>query len=114
MYGASMPAEACVAPMPAGRSSTICTAAPRRASSYAAAHPTIPAPMTMMSEGRDEATRALLSPVEVVPVQDCVEHQRIRALRLPAPERAERKHHDVPAPQRFVDQQRAVRQLLTV
>ena len=38
--------------MPTGRSSTISTDAPRRASSCAMAHPTIPAPTTMMSEGR--------------------------------------------------------------
>ena len=44
------PADACVAPMPTGRSSTISTAAPRRASSYATAQPTMPAPTTMMSE----------------------------------------------------------------
>src|SRR5580765_3330692 len=38
--------------MPTGRWSTISTDAPRRASSCAMAHPTIPAPTTMMSEGR--------------------------------------------------------------
>src|SRR5213593_3884589 len=52
MYGASTPADACVAPMPTGRSSTISTEAPRRASSSATAHPTTPAPTTMMSVGR--------------------------------------------------------------
>src|SRR5437016_428739 len=52
MYGASTPADACVAPIPTGRSSTISTDAPRRASSSATAHPTTPAPMTMMSVGR--------------------------------------------------------------
>ena len=51
MYGASTPADACVAPMPAGRSSTIWTDAPRRASSYATAQPTMPAPTTTMSLG---------------------------------------------------------------
>ena len=51
MYGASTPADACVAPMPTGRSSTISTDAPRRASSWATAQPTMPAPTTMMSEG---------------------------------------------------------------
>ena len=44
--------NAWVAPMPTGRGSTIRTDAPRRASSCAMAHPTIPAPTTMMSEGR--------------------------------------------------------------
>src|SRR5262245_33937362 len=57
MYGASTPADACVAPMPIGRSSTISTDAPRRASSAATAQPTIPAPTTMMSEGRDICVR---------------------------------------------------------
>src|SRR6478736_2552576 len=51
MYGASTPADACVAPMPTGRSSTISTDAPRRASSWATAQPMMPAPTTMMSEG---------------------------------------------------------------
>src|SRR5436309_2839941 len=37
--------------MPTGRSSTISTDAPRRASSWATAQPTIPAPTTMISEG---------------------------------------------------------------
>src|SRR5262245_44986562 len=49
MYGASTPADACVAPMPTARSSTTSTDAPRRASSYAMAHPMTPAPTTMMS-----------------------------------------------------------------
>src|SRR5262249_21764154 len=49
-YGARMPADACVAPIPTGRSSRICTAAPRRASSYATAQPTIPAPTMTMSD----------------------------------------------------------------
>src|SRR5262245_15273629 len=52
MYGARMPAEACVAPIPTGRSSTISTDAPRCANSSATAQPTMPAPITMMSEGR--------------------------------------------------------------
>src|SRR6187431_2910849 len=46
-----MPAAACVAPIPAGRSSMISTEAPRRASSYAIAQPTTPAPTTTMSRG---------------------------------------------------------------
>src|SRR5437667_12721815 len=41
--------------MPTGRSSTISTDAPRRASSYATAQPTTPAPTTMMSVGRSIA-----------------------------------------------------------
>src|SRR5262245_43221747 len=52
MYGARTPADAWVAPMEGGRSSTISTDAPRRASSSATAHPTTPAPTTMMSVGR--------------------------------------------------------------
>ena len=59
MYGARTPAEACVAPMPAGRSSTISTEAPRRASSYATAHPIIPAPTTTTSLG--PATTGILA-----------------------------------------------------
>src|SRR3954467_7361123 len=58
MYGPSTPADACVAPIPAGRSSTISTDAPRRASSYATAQPTMPAPMTMTSRG--VATKRIL------------------------------------------------------
>src|SRR5580765_4387115 len=65
MYGASTPADACVAPMPTGRSSTISTDTPRLASSCAIAHPTIPAPTTMMSEGR-LAIVPLLPPVRRV------------------------------------------------
>src|SRR5580700_5231304 len=53
MNGARMPADACVAPIATARSSTISTEAPRRASSYATAQPTTPAPITMMSDGRD-------------------------------------------------------------
>src|SRR5216684_2952489 len=51
LNGARTPAAACVAPMPAGRSSMISTAAPRRANSYATAQPTMPAPTTTMSLG---------------------------------------------------------------
>src|SRR5436309_1928772 len=44
-----MPAEACVAPWPAGRASMSSTGAPRRASSYVTAQPITPAPTTRMS-----------------------------------------------------------------
>ena len=47
--GARMPADACVAPWPTGRSSTSSTDAPRHASSWATAQPITPAPTTMMS-----------------------------------------------------------------
>jgi hypothetical protein len=59
--GASIPAEACVAPIPGGRSSTSCTEAPRRASSYATADQTTPAPTTMMSKERDNEPRVYRS-----------------------------------------------------
>src|SRR5439155_26765978 len=44
-----MPAEAWVAPWPAGRASMSSTGAPRRASSYVTAQPITPAPTTRMS-----------------------------------------------------------------
>src|SRR5712671_5267000 len=47
MYGASMPADACVAPWPVPRMSTTWTRAPREASSWATAHPMMPAPTTV-------------------------------------------------------------------
>src|SRR5262245_15079759 len=46
MCGASTPADALVAPSPGRRISAIVTLAPRRASSYAVAQPTMPARMT--------------------------------------------------------------------
>src|SRR5262249_42878769 len=47
MYGASMPADACVAPRPVPRMSMTWTLAPREASSWATAHPMMPAPTTV-------------------------------------------------------------------
>ena len=49
MYGARMPADACVAPAPIVRASNSRTLAPRRASSRATEQPMIPPPMTMTS-----------------------------------------------------------------
>src|SRR6267378_7161144 len=47
--------------MPTGRRpSTTWTDAPRRASSYATAHPTIPAPTTTMSDGRGMVANAAI------------------------------------------------------
>src|SRR5262245_59565720 len=75
MYGASTPADACVAPIPTGRSSTISTDAPRCASSSAIAQPTTPAPMTMMSEGCDIRFQLiLLYPRTVTPLSGRFSH----------------------------------------
>src|SRR5213076_2053543 len=46
--------------------------------------------------------------VEIVPVQDRIEPHREGPLRLPAPERPNGKHHDVPLTDRFVDELSAV------
>src|SRR5436190_11446777 len=110
MNGASTPADACVAPIPTARSSTISTEAPRRTSSYAIAQPTTPAPTTIMSDGpltvsklsvfsslpllrrRAPSRRRRAARVQIVPVHDGVETERIGALRLPPPERTDREH----------------------
>src|SRR5437588_5089054 len=49
--------------MPAGRSSTISTDAPRRASSYATAQPTMPAPTTTISQRPEAILFQLNSPL---------------------------------------------------
>src|SRR5216684_3165969 len=98
--------------MPTGLMSTIATEAPRRDSSYATAHPTIPAPTTMMSEGRVMPTtgpnlvlrlavrcatgrRSHLAGIEMFTIHDRVEAKHVGPLCLPPPERPDREHHDV-------------------
>src|SRR5947207_369017 len=66
--------------MPTGRESTTSTEAPRRASSYATAHPTIPAPTTTMSEGRDDILCFQLNPPPddryILPAFTTTQHSR--------------------------------------
>src|SRR5439155_22387392 len=50
--------------------------------------------------------------IQIVPVQNRVEREEIRALRLPAPERTGREYDDVCLTERDVDDLRAVRQHL--
>src|SRR5689334_16217178 len=76
--------------MPTGRSSTISTDAPRLANSCATAHPTIPAPTTMMSEGRP--IKRQLNASASSPLQECkgVIGPRVLAETWNAPELTER------------------------
>ena len=64
--GASMPADACVAPPPGGRGSTTVATSPRTASSRAIAHPMIPAPTVVDSRppggGATQASAGMLAP----------------------------------------------------
>ena len=55
-----------------------------------------------------------LAGVEVVPVHDRVEAERVGALRLPAPERPDREHHDVPLAERMIERRGAVGEELAV
>src|SRR4051812_40829850 len=41
--------------------------------------------------------------VEIVPIHDRIEAERIGALRLPAPERADREHNDVSLAEALID-----------
>src|SRR5262245_12670429 len=51
---------------------------------------------------RRRRTRGGTAGIEMTPVQDGVEAEEEVSLRLPAPERAVREHHDVPLPDRRV------------
>src|SRR5258705_13953982 len=55
-----------------------------------------------------------LAGVEIVPVHDRVEAERVGTLRLPPPERPDREHDDVAFAERVIERRRAVREELTV
>src|SRR5476651_114758 len=68
------------------------------------------------SRGRRRAARAgrRLTGVEIVPVHDRVEPKRVGPLRLPAPERPDREHDDVPLAECGIERRRAVGEELAV
>src|SRR5262252_1634737 len=55
-----------------------------------------------------------LSGIEIVPVHDRVEPERVGPLRLPAPERPDRKHDDVSLAERGIECRRAVGEELAI
>src|SRR5687768_3515454 len=66
--------------------------------------------LLIVLRGRLRSRRLRLPGVEVVPVEDRVEAEEVRPLRLPPPERADPEHHDVTVAHLRVDDLRAVRE----
>src|SRR3954451_18880459 len=56
----------------------------------------------------------LLPGIQIVPVHDRVEAERVGALRLPAPERTNREHHDVTLAERRIERRRPIGEELRV
>src|SRR4051794_4636762 len=71
--------------------------------------PPSPASSLLTRAGAAGAGRSLAG-VEIVPVHDRVEAKRVGALRLPAPERTDGEHDDVPLAERMVERSGAVRE----
>src|SRR4051795_13362349 len=63
---------------------------------------------------RPSSASLLLSGIEIVPVHERVEPERVGALRLPPPERPNREHHDVSLAERGIERCRTIREELPV
>src|SRR4051812_36230640 len=70
-------------------------------------------PGLLRLRSRAASRRASAAGVQIVPVQERVEAERVRALRLPAPERTDREHDDVTLAERMIDRRGGARHRLT-